>query len=181
MLNFYSLNIKQLHKIYFKTRIFFSVYLFTLALAGFSGCSNDTSCINQSKVSGDIVSEIDLGVCYNLMQSDTIIITDTATFLDLKNRIDADYYALFKTKCDTLRDTIDFSTYSIIGYFSNGFGCNVNFHKDFFIDKASKKYFYTITIEECGDCTIEEFSMNWIIVPKLDLTYTFIFDKKNEK
>ena len=146
-----------------------------------SGCKKDASCINQSKISGDIVSDLNLGVCYNLMQNDTIIITDTATFLDLKNKIDVDYYALYSAKCDTLKDTIDFSAYNIIGYFSSGIGCNVNFHKEFIIDNALRTYSYIITIEECGECTLEEFSMNWIIVPKLDLTYTFIFDKKFEK
>jgi hypothetical protein len=161
----------------FKNNIFFLFISTSFVIIFFSTCKSDESCSNETKISGDIIDVYDLGQCYNLMNNDTFVIEDTSAFLLLTNNIDSLYYSQFGSSCDTLADTINFSNFSIIGYFASGFGCNVNFHKEFITDYTSKKYYYTIYIEECGDCNYEEFSMNWIIVPKLDSNFTIIYEQ----
>lgn len=150
-------------------------FIFIFLVFGLISCTNDPACKNENNINGDIIAELKLGKCYNLMQKDTIVINDSTSFKNLESLIDADYYQLFKNTCDTLPDSLDFSIYTLIGYYASGFGCNVNFHKDFQMDESAKKCYYTIQIEECGECSTEEFSMNWIIVPKVEDDYEIIY------
>ena len=67
--------------------------------------------------------------------------------------------------------TLDFSTYSLLGYRKCGSGCQTNFNKTLYQDEANKKYILDIKVEEIGGCEPWVCSMNWILVPALPEGY----------
>lgn len=70
---------------------------------------------------------------------------------------------------------IDFSQYTLLGKYANE-ACNVTFERDVSIDVAQKKYFYNITVLQCGKCKTNWESMNWVLVPKIPEDYTVEFN-----
>ena len=71
--------------------------------------------------------------------------------------------------------SIDFSKYTLIGFYADGSGCKTNFHKDVKLDKKSMKLTYLITVEDVGLCEPLHSSMNWILVSKLPENYSVEF------
>lgn len=67
--------------------------------------------------------------------------------------------------------TIDFSTYSLLGYRKCGSGCQTNFIKTVYQDNINEKYILDIQVEEIGGCEPWVCSMNWILVPALPQGY----------
>lgn len=154
-----------------KTYISYKLQIFFILII-IASCTNDPKCELNTGASGSIISEIDLGECFDKLIQDTIIISDTNYIDTLYTLIDSAYNSNIGSDCDPEIDTIDFNNYSILGLYAEGIGCNVNFYKEFIINTIDKTYNYNIKVEECGDCSYTEFSMNWILVDKIDSTYT---------
>lgn len=152
------------------------LYLIISFLIIINSCTKDCKCSEKERIEGDIVQLANLNKCYELLNDTSYIITKYTAYLALSNEIDTIYYQNYKSYCDTASiDSVDFLKYSLIGYFTEGTGCDIKFHKSFLKDSVQKSYTYLIEKEICGECNTIEFSMNWILVKKVDTTYTFKF------
>jgi len=78
-------------------------------------------------------------------------------------------------------EPIDFTIYTVLGKKASGGGCGIIFVRDVSKNDILKKYVYTITVFQCGDCFKSGESMNWVLVPKIPEDYTVEFVVKEKK
>ncbi|UFH56250.1 hypothetical protein [Spirosoma sp. KNUC1025] len=71
-------------------------------------------------------------------------------------------------------EPIDFSRYTLLGNYASG-GCNVAFTRTVERDEHARQYVYTVKVREAGFCKKLEYSMNWVLVPKLQPGYRVAF------
>lgn len=73
---------------------------------------------------------------------------------------------------------IDFLDKTLLGKYSSGSGCEVDFARVIIKDEVDKKYSYQIEVLEEGLCEQLVSSMNWIAVPKIPQNYSVEFEIK---
>ena len=78
-------------------------------------------------------------------------------------------------------EPIDFTIYTVLGKRASSGGCKVRFVRDVKKNDISKKYIYTITVLQCGNCFSQDEIMNWVLVPKIPEDYTVEFVVKKTK
>ncbi|MFZ5941245.1 MAG: hypothetical protein ACOYXB_11810 [Bacteroidota bacterium] len=84
---------------------------------------------------------------------------------------------LYNVDCDTVAvPEIDFSNYSLIGTYTSGGGCDVEYDRQVFRNSAEKKVVYRIRVSYSGSCEMLIFSMNWALIPRLPRHYQVEFD-----
>jgi hypothetical protein len=71
------------------------------------------------------------------------------------------------TCTSTSLPSIDFTTYSLLGYYKCGSGCETNFNRKLYLDEENKKYIYDVEVESVGGCEPWVCRMNWVLVPAL--------------
>ncbi len=88
---------------------------------------------------------------------------------------------LCSVKCDTANlPEIDFKQYSLIGKYTQGGGCEVEYNRYLDIDTVNKVYNYTIEVDYESDCDMLIMNMNWALVPTIPDSYTVSFHVKNQ-
>jgi hypothetical protein len=116
------------------------------------------------------------GICFSGLfdkNYDEVIITDNDSYQEFGNSI---RIHPFNLDCDTaVLPYIDFDKYSLIGKYTEGGGCDVNYERQIIDDKKHNKIVYTINIEYFGNCAMLIFNMNWALIPKLKKNYTVEF------
>ena len=70
---------------------------------------------------------------------------------------------------------IDFSEYSLLGFWTTGGGCNIRFIREVSRDDTNNKYLYEIRVNECGSCEMLRYDANFVLVPRLPDGYTVDF------
>jgi len=70
---------------------------------------------------------------------------------------------------------IDFSQKTLLGKYTSGSGCSIDFVKKVYKNDLSKKITYIIDVIEQGACEMAGFSSNWILIPKAPSDYTVEF------
>ncbi|MFT6717818.1 MAG: hypothetical protein ACJAY8_000199 [Sphingobacteriales bacterium] len=71
---------------------------------------------------------------------------------------------------------IDFDQYSVLGYGASG-TCEVQFVRRVEINNLDSTINYFIRVNELGNCEREEFSNNWVLVPRIGDAYEVFFEK----
>ncbi len=71
---------------------------------------------------------------------------------------------------------IDFSQYTLLGKYTQGGGCSVDFVSKVYKDDSKKKISYSIKIDEEGYCEKLVESMNWVLIPKVPFDYSVEFE-----
>jgi len=79
---------------------------------------------------------------------------------------------------DLVLPTIDFSQKTLLGKYASGGGCTIDFMKKLYKDDTERKALYIIDVIEKGACNKLEFSMNWILSPKIPSDYLIQFQVK---
>ena len=74
--------------------------------------------------------------------------------------------------------SIDFSQYTLLGKYTQGGGCSINFARKVYIDDTNKKIIYSVRVIEEGACEMLGMSMNWALVPKIPSDYIVEFEVK---
>jgi len=122
------------------------------------GCEKELIC-GDSKSKGIITESVSFGTyCMNW-------IVDQEFVVDRQEELDSLYQ---EHECDSIEDPeIDFSKSTLLGIYTSGGGCNIQFIREVEKEEENKKYVYTIRIRECGWCDMGFISMNWVLVPKL--------------
>ncbi|SFD15309.1 hypothetical protein [Spirosoma endophyticum] len=109
-------------------------------------------------------------------QANIVIDNDSSFhgYFDYKNYYDSTRFSGNFPCINYQLEPIDFSKYTLLGNYAAG-GCNVAFTRIVEPDDRAKKYIYTVDVREAGACKKLEYSMNWILVPKLPVGYTVEF------
>ena len=100
--------------------------------------------------------------------------TSFQTYFDYKNYYDSTRFGANFPCLNYQLEPVDFSKYMLLGNYAAG-GCNVAFTRIVEQDEQAKKYSYTVKVREAGACKKLEYSMNWVLVPKLPAGYTVEF------
>ncbi len=138
-----------------------------------NGCEKDEDpCVNPyDTVSGVVVSDYQFGECVSTlgMLSQNYIIENKDAFEALPI-LPSD-----NGNCNQQNiSTIDFDRYALLGLYADG-ACDVIFDRNVEQDTQNKKYIYTVSRTLCNSCERHEYSMNWVLVPKLPTGYTVEF------
>jgi hypothetical protein len=75
---------------------------------------------------------------------------------------------------------IDFSEKTLLGMYTTGTGCTIEFERHVYRDDDAKTITYVITVIEEGNCEMLGMSMNWITIPTVPQEYAVVFDVKKE-
>lgn len=73
---------------------------------------------------------------------------------------------------------IDFSKRTLLGIYTQGTGCSVDFNKTISTDILKKRLVYSVDAVEQGSCKKTFFSMNWAVVPKIPQGFEVDFKVK---
>ncbi|MBD2699086.1 hypothetical protein IC229_00440 [Spirosoma sp. BT702] len=106
-----------------------------------------------------------------------IVIDNDSSFrayFDYKNYYDSTRFDRNFSCLNYQLEPVNFSKYSLLGNYAAG-GCDVAFTRTVERDDMAKKYIYTVKVREAGACKKLEYSMNWVLVPKLPMGYTVEF------
>ncbi len=76
--------------------------------------------------------------------------------------------------------SIDFSEKTLLGKYTTGTGCTIDFERHVYRNDDAKTVTYVITVIEEGNCEMLGMSMNWITIPKIPQDYKVIFDVEKE-
>lgn len=138
-----------------------------------NGCEKDEDpCLNPfDTVSGIVSSEYEFGACVSTlgMLNQDYVIEDEATFNSLA-ALPSDHADCGNSSIQS----IDFERYSLLGLYADG-SCDVIFDRNVEQDVKNKKYIYTVSRTLCSNCERHEYSMNWVLVPKLPTGYVVEF------
>jgi len=138
----------------------------------FAGCRQEQDCLDYSILRGDIVREIDLGECYGIMNEGSILISDTIKYKQLSTLADTALTSQMGCGTNPPLPTIDFDTYSLAGVLTSGTGCIVSYEREVTIDTIQKIVKYNIGVHQCGNCNDKRYNMNWVLIHKVDSTYS---------
>lgn len=148
------------------------IHLIFILSITLSACDKNDCYLPDDSNSGIIISSFEVtNKCVRLDEyKDTYIIRTQQEYDSIKiKESSVDTCTEFKP------NPIDFETHTLLG-FQVGGTCQVSYNRNVTEDIKNKKYIYSINVNECGDCKLFNFSMNWVLVPKLpdDWTVEFI-------
>ena len=155
-----------------KDLIILFVCLFVLG-ASFNSCEkSEDICSTGTDINlGLIIMDYDFGSCFSDvgMLQQQYVIKDEATFAELG------FLPNNTPACAEAEPTaIDFSRYSLLGMYAEG-TCSVFYTREVTKEEAIKKYIYKVSTQECGFCERLAFSMNWVLIPKIEEGYSVEF------
>lgn len=150
-------------------------------LSFFAACTSDdepfidpNDCSSVSYDPGIVSQELDIGGCFMEKEEDNYVIDDSTEYAALKSAFSQSLF------CEESNfPSIDFEEYTLLGQWSDGGGCTINYYRSVADLSDSKEYLYTVTVQSCGFCEMYGFSYNWVLVPKLPIDYTVRFQLKS--
>ncbi|MFC1730494.1 hypothetical protein ACFL6I_09170 [candidate division KSB1 bacterium] len=88
------------------------------------------------------------------------------------------YQVLHKCEWGKEPPAIDFSQKTLLGQFTTGGGCSIEYNRIVKRFDEEKKIVYTVEVKEKGFCDMAGISMNWITIPKIPAGYGVEFKIK---
>ena len=104
------------------------------------------------------------GICFELEEGTHIINSDA--------ELDA---VLEGQDCPQLY--IDFNTHTLLGFYTEGSGCDIDFSPTLYVNEDDQTYHYVVKVKERGHCAKLAMTMNWMSVPKIPADYAVEFVK----
>lgn len=86
--------------------------------------------------------------------------------VELLNITDSNCYNLPEAGYSTNPPDIDFSEYSLLGFWTTG-QCETKFIREILKNETDKKYIYKIKVKDCGTCKKLRYDANLVLVPKI--------------
>jgi len=142
-------------------------FVFIFLIAFFISCEKDCNLPVQIIGIGEIIGNARVSqplITWEMRNKEHIIRTDQENVYDLKVSFDEG-----KTY-----DSIDFNKYTLLGKYADG-SCNVTFDRNVLKISSENKYLFRIKIYQCGTCKRHWESMNWVLVPKIQVGYSVEF------
>lgn len=139
-----------------------------------SSCDKKECDLPADTNSGLIVSSFD-------MNNDCVRLDEFDDFYIIKTQQEYDSIKIRKATIDTCTNyklnPINFEKNTLLGFNVSG-TCQVSFERKVTENLEDKKYVYSISVNECGDCEKSAFSLNWVLVPKIPNDWTVEFLKE---
>jgi len=128
--------------------------------------------ISQSRTLVDTVSMNEQLQCIQsiVLQGQQFAISSDVEYQQLEQ-----YKNRSKTCMDWSLPVIDFSRQVLLGKYTAGGGCEVDFGQRLYKDDMDKTYMYIIDVKEEGTCQKLVTNMNWILAPKPPEDYELKF------
>ncbi len=95
-------------------------------------------------------------------------------------KLQSETESYFRCSWSTPAPKIDFSQKTLLGQYTMGGGCTIDFKKSALKDEKHKKILYLVEVQNNGGCAMAGYSMNWITIPKLPKGFTVEFKTTQE-
>jgi hypothetical protein len=144
-------------------------FLIILLAIGFSSCSKSPACKGQDENNGIIekyYGNHNFPMCMEtyVNEQGTLVIRSNE---ELSTIIDSNCANLPEAGYSEDPPEIDFSKYSLLGFWATGGGCEIKIVREVTSSDEDGKYYYKIKIIECGLCDMLRYDANLVLVPKL--------------
>lgn len=149
-------------------------FVFLLSISFFS-CNrglDSVECESKNNDEGIIISSIDFGSCIYNVQNTKFIVQDSLGYAELQKEIDEGKIGTD----DCNYPSIDFTDNTLLGQYAQATGCTINFNRNVEVDSTSKQVNYIINPVGCGNCEMIKYSYNFVLVEKIDSTYSILFN-----
>ncbi|MCK5906256.1 MAG: hypothetical protein KAG37_01620 [Flavobacteriales bacterium] len=137
---------------------------------------DSVECESKNTDEGIIVSSVDFGSCIYNLDNKTFIIQDTTEYKELQKEINDGRIGDDSCSFPTIGFTDSLKPLTLLGQYAQGTGCTINFNRNVKVDSTNNKVDYIINPEGCGDCEMLGYSYNFVLVEKIDSTYTILFN-----
>jgi len=141
------------------------------ALTLLLSCGKSPACSGDNENKGDVAATYEGYDCPDLMFSEHI---DQQYVI----RSEDDISSSGLDSC--LITTVDFDSYTLLGYPLGASGCSQKFIRDVSIDDEAKTVHYLVTVKECGSCLPWVVSPNFVLIPKIPDDYDVTFESKHK-
>jgi len=131
-------------------------------------------CESKNTNEGIIIRNIDFGSCIYNLKNKTFIIQDSLGYVNLQHEINDGRTSDDSCSFPTL--VFNDTTYTLLGQYAQATGCTINFKRNVEVDSINKKVNYIINAEGCGDCDMNGYNYNFVLVKKIDSSYTILFN-----
>ena len=149
-----------------------SIFIIITSIFSCSKGLDSVECESKNTDEGIIVSSVDFGSCIYNIQNTKFIVQDSLEYIELQKEIDNG-----KVGSDSCAyPTIDFKENTLLGQYAQATGCTINFNRNVEVDSIAKQVNYILNPEGCGDCEMLGYSYNFVLVEKIDSTYTILFN-----
>lgn len=135
---------------------------------------DSVECESKNTDEGIIISSVDFGSCTYNLDNKTFIIQDSIGYANLQSEINNGLIG--NDSCSFPTIVFNDSTYTLLGQYAQASGCTINFNRNVEVDSTNKQVNYIINPEGCGDCEMLGYSYNFVLVEKIDSTYTILFN-----
>lgn len=109
----------------------------------------------------------------SLSRNNELIFRDKESF---ESYVDSMRIYPYNLNCDTATvPDINFDKYTLVGKFTSGGGCDVEYKRNVFEDVNNKNIIYEIKINYTGLCEMLITSMNWALIPRIPDNYSVEF------
>ena len=149
------------------------IALMTIGL--FSSCHKSPKCWGEKTVNSGIIIN-----SFNPCDNCTLWINKDSSFVINSNNDYLKLYGLANSNNSVCQfNQVNFNDYTLLGK-SIWTKCKTKVLRDLAINTVEKKYIYTITAKECGNCPEENRIDSWILAPKIPSGYSvdFIYIRK---
>ena len=154
--------------------------LFIIVISIFS-CSkglDSVECESKNTDKGIIVSSVDFGSCIYNLGNKTFIVQDSLGYVKLQQEINNGIIG--DDSCSFPTIVFNDTTNTLLGQYAQATGCSINFNRNVKVDSTTKQVNYIINAEGCGDCEMLGYSYNFVLVDKIDNTYTILFNGESK-
>lgn len=144
--------------------------LLVVAFTLFSGCKKACKSLGENVTSGEIKTDVavypESGYMTSSMTQSQYLITGSSNYA---NR--------FKISFDNgeTKQSVNYGQYSILCYPVTT-SCFAQFDRNVKIDDANGIVKYTIKVKECGKCTSERTTENYVLIRAVPDTYQVVYD-----
>jgi len=154
------------------------LFIFIISFASCSKGLDSVECESKNTDEGIILSSVDFGSCIYELENKTFIIQDSMGYINLQREIKDG--RIGGDSCSFPPIVFNDSTNTLLGQYAQATGCTINFNRNVEVDSTSKKVNYIINAEGCGDCEMIGYSYNFVLVEKIDSSYTILFNGESK-
>lgn len=151
---------------------YFGAVISVLLLLGLSSCEDNMTPDNEV----EYLEAGFMGMCFWGFYDkgyEEVVLTDMGSYLAFGDSVRV-YIDNLDCSAATLPD-IDFNKYFLVGKFTSGGGCSVEYDRQVTADEENNKLIYKIDADYTGLCSMLIVDMNWVLIPKKYCNYTIEF------
>ncbi len=135
---------------------------------------DSVECDSKNTDEGIIVSSVDFGSCIYNLENKTFIVQDSIGYINLQ--LEIKNATIGDDSCSFPSIVFNDTTNTLLGQYAQATGCTINFNRNVEVDSTTKQANYIINPEGCGDCEMLGYSYNFVLVEKIDSTYSILFN-----